>query len=64
LRTGHQFARDAAFEMGAAPITVINSDTLILSLLLEPGHLVEILGVFDWVLSEIKKVENAGASPA
>jgi len=29
-----------------------------LSLLLEPGHLDEFVGAFDWMLSEIKKVEN------
>jgi hypothetical protein len=38
--------------------------TFRLSLLLEPGHLDGFVGAFAWMLSEIKKVENAGASPA
>ncbi len=34
-----------------------------LGLLLQPGHLDEFMGVFDWMLSEIKKVELVGATP-
>ena len=33
-----------------------------LSLLLEPGRLDKFVGAFDWMLSEIKKVENVGDS--
>ena len=35
-----------------------------LGLLLEPGHLETFVEAFDWVLSEIKTVEHAGAIPA
>jgi hypothetical protein len=35
-----------------------------LSLLLEPGHLDKFVGAFDWMLSEIKKVEDLGATPS
>ena len=34
-----------------------------LSLLKEPAALAKFLEVFDWVLSEIKEVENVGATP-
>ena len=33
-----------------------------LSLLKEPATLAQFLEAFDWVLSEIKKVENVGAT--
>lgn len=35
-----------------------------LSLLKEPAALAKFLEAFDWVLSEIKKVENVGATPS
>jgi hypothetical protein len=35
-----------------------------LSLLLEPARLDEFVGAFDWVLSEIKTVENVGLMPS
>jgi hypothetical protein len=35
-----------------------------LSSLLEPGRLDKFVGVFDWVLSEIKTVEHAGTTPS
>ncbi len=35
-----------------------------LSLLLTPGHLDKFVGAFDWVLSEIKTVEQAGTTPS
>ena len=38
--------------------------TFSLSLLLAPGHFDKFVGAFDWVLSEIKKVENLGALPS
>ncbi len=34
-----------------------------LGLLSQPGHLDEFVGVFDWMLSEIKQVEHVGATP-
>jgi hypothetical protein len=33
-------------------------------LLKEPAALAKFLEAFDWVLSEIKKVENVGATPS
>jgi hypothetical protein len=35
-----------------------------LSLLLEPGRLDGFVGAFDWMLSEIKEVENVGDMPS
>ena len=35
-----------------------------LRLLLEPGHLDKFVEAFDWMLSEIKQVENVGVRPS
>jgi hypothetical protein len=62
-----QKRRDLAQRLSAIGLTIPEDalrrrPSFRLSLLLEPGRLDKFVGAFDWMLSEIKKVENVGDS--